>query len=150
MGLLMTTFRAARPVLVFTTFWLIGIALMSWSYATNPVNPALHGPGRYGTTYEGELRFILTVTLGEIAISLGVLRPWSYQRSWVRTLIMLLLLSPWLLLWGALGLHAGPTTHTHTLWLVLFWFGLLSAAIASSTAALRIRARSMGMQPDER
>jgi hypothetical protein len=137
----MTAFREFRPAAVFAAFWLIGIALMSWSYVANPVNPSLRGTERYGTTYAGELRFILMVTLLEITISLGVLRPWSYRRSWIRVLVLLLLLTPWLLLWGALGLHAGPTTHTHTLWLV-FWIGLLGAAIVSGTSAVRARRRS--------
>jgi hypothetical protein len=120
-----------RPVVTFSGFWLIGIALMIYDYFRNPVIPGLHGTAAYGTTHAGELQVILLVTAAEVLISTVILRPWSYQHSWFRSLLTLILLTPWMLLWGALGLHAGPTTHMHSMWLLLYWVGLLVAAVMS-------------------
>jgi hypothetical protein len=131
-----------RATAVFSTFWLVGVVLMTLSYVGNPVDPSLIGTDRYGQSYSGELQSILTVTLAEIAISLAILRPWNYRRSWWRPLLLLVILTPWLLLWGVVGMHAGPTTHTHSLWLMLYWIGLLGAISISGCAAVLARRRS--------
>ena len=66
------------------------------------------GDYRIAQVDPGELARILTVAAGEIIVLLAILRPWSYRRSWGRALLAFAVLSPWLLLWGAVGLHAGP------------------------------------------
>ena len=130
-------------VLLLGAFWLAGVALMIRSYVANPVDPSLRGAARYGTTYAGELRFILAVTASEILVSVAVLRPWSYRRSWGRSLALAAVLAPWMLLWGGFGMHAGPTTHAHTLWLFFYWVGLLAAAVTSGVSSARAGWASM-------
>ena len=117
------------PLAIFFAFWLLAVGDMTWTYLSNPHDPTLTGTDRYGHTYPGELARILTVAAGEIIVLLAILRPWTYRRSWGRALLAFAVLSPWLLLWGAVGLHAGPTTHAHTAWLLLLWLGLLGAAL---------------------
>jgi hypothetical protein len=131
-----------QPILLFSGFWLVGVALMTQSYVRHPVDPALHGTAAYGTTYAGELRFILSVTAVEMLISAMILRPWSYYHSWVRALSVFVLCTPWMLLWGALGLHAGPATHVHSIWLLLYWVGLLVSATVSGSVAAQARRAS--------
>ncbi len=46
----MATRRVTRPVMVFATFWLVGLALMVQSYVANPVDPSLRGTSRYGAS----------------------------------------------------------------------------------------------------
>jgi hypothetical protein len=111
------------------------------TYLGNPHDPALKGTEAYGHTQRGELAHILGITAGEVLVLLLLLRPWSYDRSWLRALGALLVLTPWLMLWGILGLHAGPTTHTHTALLLLVWVSLVGASVVSGIAALRARRR---------
>ena len=83
------------------------------------------------------------VTASEILVSVAVLRPWSYRRSWGRSLALAVVLAPWMLLWGGFGMHAGPTTHAHTLWLFFYWVGLLAAAVTSGVSSARAGWASM-------
>ena len=115
---------------------------MTATYYANPHDPTLTGTDAYGHTQVGELARILKITAGELVIATLVLRPWSYRRSWVRVLAGLLLLTPWMLLWGVAGMHSGPTTHAHTSWLLLFWIGLAISGIVSAIGAARARRRS--------
>ena len=138
----MTTRRFRSPLTLFAGFWIIGIVVMVRSYYGNPHDPTLTGTDAYGHTQLGELARILRITAVEVLVFLLLLRPWSYQRSWMRALAGVVLLTPWLLLWGALGLHAGPTTHAHTSWLLLFWLGLTVSGIVSGVGAARARHES--------
>ena len=135
------------PLRLFAGYSTLGAALFTFEYLTNPLEPALAGTARYGTTYAGELTQILGVTGAEILVAAVILRPWSYRRSWGRALLCALAFAPWLALWGALGLHAGPTTHAHTTWLLLFWLGLVTAAAVSGAAAVRARTRTSPAAP---
>jgi len=127
---------------LFGGFWAFGIALFAFKYFTNPEDPTLMGLARYGTTYAGELIHILGWTAVEVLVSAAILRPWSYRRSWGRALAAAVISAPWLLGRAGVGMHDGPTTHAHTLWLLLFLIGLVSTAIVSGTAAVRARGRS--------
>lgn len=111
-------------------FWAAGVLLMVYSYVSEPPT-ALPAPESYGHSYSGELRIMLAVTSVEMVIFALILRPWSYDRSWLRALLALSLLTPWLLLWGAFGIHAGPATHTHTAWLLLLWAVLAVSCVSS-------------------
>jgi NhaP-type Na+/H+ or K+/H+ antiporter len=112
---------------------------MTYSYVANPIDSSLTGTAAYGTTYRGELGFIALVTAAEVIVSVTVLRPWSYRCSWGRALLLLVLLTPWLLFWGALGLHAGPTTHIRTVWLMLYWVGVFGSVLTSGLGAQHAR-----------
>lgn len=146
----MAIIRISRPARVFVVFWLVGIVWMVSTYFANPVDPTLQGTDRYGTTYHGELQSILGVTAVELALSIAILRPWSYERSWGRALLTLLVFTPWILLWGALGLHAGPTTHAHTVWLLLYWIGLLCSTTSALASAGYARRAITSIRPDGR
>ncbi len=130
------------PVMLFGIFWTAGITLMAATYLMSPPDSALQGTERYGHTYPGEFRHMLVVTTVELLIFAALLRPWSYRRSWGRAVGTAALLTPWILVWGALGLHAGPTTHTHSLWLFFFWVGLVVAAGRGAVRELIERQRS--------
>ena len=139
------------PLALFITFWSLGVILMVLTYVSNPHDPTLRGTAAYGHTSPGELRTMLWITAAEILTFLVVLRPWSYDHAWPRAVVALVLLTPWLLLWGALGMHSGPTTGTHGLWIVLFWLGLVVAAIVSAVGGFRTRRASRargGVQPE--
>jgi hypothetical protein len=133
--------HSRTPIVLFAAFWLSGLILIVGTYVSNPHDPALTGTEAYGHTQPGELSHILAITAGEMLVFLVLLRPWSYHRSWLRAVGALLVLTPWLLLWGVLGLHAGPTTHTHTLLLGLLWFGLAVTSVVSGVAVIRMRRR---------
>ncbi len=131
---------------LFGAFWAFGVALFTVKYFTNPGNSALLGIAGYGKTYMGELADILGLTAVEILVSAAILRPWSYRRSWGRSLTAAAVLAPWIVVRMAVGMHAGPTTRAHTLWLLLFLIGLIGTAIVSGTAAVRARDRSSPLQ----
>ena len=122
-----------RPMRLFSGFSAAGLVMFIYEYVANPYDPALTGTAAYGHTYPGELSLVLRMSAVEIVAAAMVLRPWSYNRSWGRALVAVLLLTPWLMLWGVLGLHAGPATHAHTTWLVGLWLGL---AVAAARGAL--------------
>ena len=130
------------PLILFAGFWIIGVLVMAGSYYANPHDPTLTGVDAYGHTQVGELARILQITAVELLVFVVVLRPWSHRRSWIRAVTGLALLTPWLLLWGAVGLHSGPTTQAHTSWLLLFWVALLISAIVSGVGAARARRES--------
>jgi hypothetical protein len=130
------------PVWLFGGFWALGVAFFSLRYLLNPQDPTLEGIQRYGHTYASELAHVLRLTAAEIPVAAALLRPWNYRRSWGRALTAATLLAPWLLLRAGVGMHAGPATHAHTLWLALFWIGLVSTALVSGIAAVRARRRS--------
>ena len=137
----MLTVRGA-PLALFVGFWSVGVALMTQTYLSNPPDPTLGGIEAYGHTWAGELRTMLWITGGEVLTFLLILRPWSYYQAWSRSVAALVLLTPWMVLWGGLGMHSGPTTGTHGLWLLTFWLGLVVAAIVSGIGAVRTRRAS--------
>ncbi|HEU5185607.1 MAG TPA: hypothetical protein VFU01_13630 [Gemmatimonadaceae bacterium] len=132
--------KSRRGVILFTVFWLLAALDMTFTYVRNPYDPSLMGTTAYGHTSPGELTRMLTILAGELVLFLAILRPWSYRQSWLRALFALVILSPWLLLWGPIGLHAGPTTHAHTTWLLVLWVGLFAVLVVSAVS--RVAARS--------
>ena len=119
-----------RPLLAFLGFWALGAVVFSITYLANPPRLDLKGSDAYGTTTPGELGMVLRITMGEALVAATLLQPWSYRNSWQRAGLALIPLTVWVLIWGALGLHSGPTTFVHLIWLSLFWLGLLAILIA--------------------
>jgi hypothetical protein len=63
----------------------------------------------------GDLSQVLTMTVVELLFVLVILRPWSYQRSWGRSLAALLLLTPWTLFYLLILIHSGGIMVLHSL-----------------------------------
>lgn len=116
--------RRWLPSLLFAAYWAAGSLYVLSAAIANSVPVAGAKPGGPGTPYPGELHDVLIVLLCEAGISGLILQPWSYRQSWDRAVLVLLILTPWLLILGALGLHAGPATGAHLVWLMLLWAGL--------------------------
>ncbi len=128
-----------RPLISFFAFWGIGCLWFTATYLANPPRPHSTGPSAYGTTWAGELKSILLFTLCEVVVAALILQPWTYDRSWGRAGLTLLVLTPWLLLQGAIGLHSGPTTAAHTTWLVLLWVALLALMVLGFVRGMRLK-----------
>ena len=135
--------RRFTALLLFVWFWTLGVLVMTWTYYAHP-DP---GTGANGTTYQGELATMLGVTTLQVAVFGALLRPWSYQRSWDRAVGSLLILTPCIPVWMIMNMHAGPTSGMNVMWLMLFWVGLLGAAVVSGVAAWRARRTARATAP---
>jgi hypothetical protein len=124
------------PVWLFGGFWVVGVVYFTLMYLMNPYEISPEGPMR-GHTYPGELADVLGVTAVEFLAATVLLRPWSYRRSWGRALIAAAVFAPWSFIRMVMGMHAGPATHAHSLWMLLFCVGLVGAAVVSGIAAVR-------------
>ena len=129
------------PLALFVAFCAAGVALFVEANALDPPDPTLEGTATYGRNHPGELRFILTLAAAEAAVALALLRPWSYRRSWFRAFTALCALTPWFLLVGVGGMHAGTVTARHLVWLAAGWVSLLVTAVVSGVSARRAMRR---------
>lgn len=68
-----------------------------------------------------------------------VLRPWSYDRSWIRLTIATVCFAPWALAAGIAGMNSGSVYATHTLWRLTISAILSLILIISGIAAARRR-----------
>ena len=96
----------------------------------------------YGYDWPGDLSSTIRMAAVEIVVLYGILRPWSYDRSWRRAAAAWLLLLPWSLLMLAVIMHAGHTQAGHTLWLVLMEISLFVTTVVSLVAGQREAART--------
>jgi hypothetical protein len=109
------------------------------NYRLDPFDPALEGTRRYGHNYAGALGTGLLFVGIELAVLIAVLRPWSYCRSWVRSLGGLVLLVPWTLISLVLSMHSGGVILLHGMWLLLLVVVLTVGLVWSGIAAARAR-----------
>jgi hypothetical protein len=94
----------------------------------------------------GELSSFLGLTLIELAVILAILRPRSYAHSWRRALAAVAVVTPWLVVFVAMMIHAGGVMVLHVLWLGGLWIGIAVLAVISGAMSLA-RAHKLGQRP---
>jgi len=99
-------------------FWLLTAVLMSLNYSADPYSPSLEGASRYGHNHDGALTAGLSLTLVELFVVYAILRPSSYQRSWIRSVVALVVFVPWTACSVLMTMHAGGVIGLHCLWVV--------------------------------
>lgn len=114
--------------------WLPVVALFVWWGFTTigMVLSAQHDHGPTGLAGDlpnwhnrpGELWSYLALTLAEAAVVLAILRPTSYEYSWGRAVAAGTVLTPWLVLFGAMMIHSGGIMAMHFVWLGGLWTGM--------------------------
>lgn len=87
---------------------------------------------RYGMNWPGDLGRGLGNTAVEVAVLVLLLRPWSFRDSIGRLVLALVLFLPWALFNLVLGMHGGPISNAHELWLLLVCAGLVAGLIMVS------------------
>ena len=127
---------AGLPALWVLTAWaMVGDALR------DPFVAARQGTAAYGHNHEGALLQVLPVTLIELGVVMLILRPWSYRRSWGRSVAALVVFLPWTLLSAAILMHQGGVVVLHAMWLASLVVVLVACVAWSGVAALRARRR---------
>jgi len=96
---------------VIITFWVVGTMLLAW-YARYP-NPRMAEPA--SPVFHGEYLVIFAIFC---AITFLVLRPWSYDRSWIRGLLAVLLAGYYLFGLLVSVMHSAPV-HGVSIWIAL-------------------------------
>ena len=117
---------------------LLGLAMLAWS-GTLPdywLQRSLPTGAPPPYPLEGVLTFS-AVALGECALLLAILRPWSYCRSWGRALSASLLALVLSSLWIQGVLHSPPYFGVHLQWWLLVSLGLLLLTLFSAASAWR-------------
>lgn len=115
---------------------LLGLAMLAWS-GTLPdywLQRSLPEGAPQPYLLKGVLIFS-AVALGECALLLAILRPWSYCRSWGRALSASLLAIGLSLLWVQGALHSPPYFGMHLQWWLLVNLGLLLLTLFSAANA---------------
>jgi hypothetical protein len=123
-------------------FWALTALLMARDWANDPYDPKLWGTDRYGHNHEGALVQGLSFTLVELAVLVAILRPWSYDRSWARALVAVVLLTPWMMLSMLMSMHQGGIVFLHFSWIFFLFVGLVVTFFVSAISAFRSRTRS--------
>ena len=78
----------------------------------------------------------------ELVIAALIVRPWKFDRLWLRMLIACVLLLTWTFPWLASMMHQPPVQGMHLLWLLLLDVGLLLAlCVVSLVSAWRAYGR---------
>lgn len=78
----------------------------------------------------------------ELVIAALIVRPWRFDRLWLRLLIAVVLLLAWTFPWLASMMHQPPVQGMHLLWLLLLDVGLLLAlCVVSLVSAWRAFAK---------
>jgi len=115
---------------------LLGLAALAWSGTQPDYWLQRRRPEGALPPYpiEGVLTFS-AVALGECALLLAILRPWSYCRSWGRALSASLLALGLSLLWIQGVLHSPPYFGVHLQWWLLVNLGLLLLSLVSAASA---------------
>lgn len=117
---------ASRALLV---WWLAIVLLMALNAAFAPAPPSPRGGESYGYNHPGVFWTALLLSVAELLVLLAVLRPWSYRDSWGRSLVALILLTPWTFLNFVATMHAGGVLNLHVLWLLGAWLAMPVATI---------------------
>jgi hypothetical protein len=115
-------------------FWALTALLMARDWANDPYDPT---NDRYGHNHEGALTDGLVMTSVELVVLVAILRPWSYDRSWVRSLVATVLLAPWTMLSMMMSMHAGGIVFIHLFWIFLVLVGLSVTFLVSAISHYR-------------
>lgn len=122
---------AALPV-----YWIVVVGLMTGDWVGDPYPPERPYERAYGHNHDGALVDGIALASVELAVLLAILRPWSWDRSWGRTLVALALLLPWTSLLMMMSMHAGGVIVLHTLWLMTLVVALGCVLVYTVIAAL--------------
>lgn len=133
----MSALAKTLRVAALPAFWTLTAVMMALDWRADPHDPALVDTDRYGHNHDGALGDGLVLTLIELAILVAILRPWSYDRSWGRALVAVILLLPWTTLSMMLSMHQGGVVVLHFAWLFLVLVGVFVAFLVSAISAYR-------------
>jgi hypothetical protein len=133
----MTPAARALRIAPLPLLWLTTVILMVRSWAGDPYDPALEGTDRYGHNHDGALTDGVVFTVIELAVLLAILRPWSYDRSWGRSLVATMLLLPVTAFSMLMSMHAGGIIALHFTWLFLALVGVAIAFLVSAISKYR-------------
>ena len=106
-------------------------------YVVDPYNPSLRGSSAYGHNSRDALHVGLVFLVVELLIVYAIIRPWSYQRSWRRALLALVIFVPWMILHAMASMHAGSVVALHVVWLLVLsvvLFVLFGVSVLSKKA----------------
>ena len=112
--------------------WLAFAVMMVRNYLGDPYDPSLEGTAAYGHNQEGALLQGILFSLSELVILTGLLRPWSYNRSWGRGMVAVALLLPWTALAVVSMMHSGGVFALHALWLMVVLVGVVVLTLVSA------------------
>jgi hypothetical protein len=123
------------------TRWAIGAGLLGWwGFVEWPMQRAMRrDPGPTGLPGDlpnwhnspCDLTAFLVMTLLEPVVVAGLLRPWSYDRSWRRASRAFMIPLPWTLLFLLMLMHSGSVMVWHVTWLVGLILGIACLADGS-------------------
>ena len=109
-----------------TTYWMFQLNL------ADTFNPSLAGTTAiYGHSGPDDLKNMIILSAIELVVLYLILRPWSYQRSWSRSFMALLLFAPWTVLSMIVSMHTGSILTLHWLWLLVLDIVLLASIVGS-------------------
>jgi len=123
--------RRALRLGALPSLWLAFALMMVRDYLGDPYDPTLVGTAAYGHNDEGALLMGLGWSFTELVIIVGILRPWSYQRSWGRGIGAVALLLPWTALSVLALMHAGGVFALHALWVMFLLVGVFITTVVS-------------------
>ena len=126
--------------LVLVIAWLIGVVavLIGGMLPDGYREDALHLSGPQPYPLDGVAMFILIATV-ECALLWAVIRPKSYDASWGRVLVALMLFVAATMYFGMWLMHAPPYMSMHVLWLVFMSLALLVVGVFSFARAIANR-----------
>jgi hypothetical protein len=128
--------KAIRVALL-PALWVATASMMVHDWASDPYDPVLTGTDRYGHNHESALVDGLVGTLIELAVLIAILRPWSYDRSWGRSLVAAALLAPWTAISMVLSMHQGGIVALHFMWVFFALVGVFVAFLVSASSVYR-------------
>ena len=131
--------RLVASCLVFAGLWLAGAALYArynyeFSYATlsravDPLQSVWNGAG------------VLSI---QILVLFALLRPLTFNNSWGRVLITLIVSACWFAYLARGAMHASGWFHANLLWMLAVLVGLLLLGVASGIGSFRHRNQGSG------
>lgn len=124
-------------VALLPALWAATALMMARDWAGDPYDPALEGTARYGHNGDGALGFGLGLSAIELVVLVAILRPWSYDRSWGRSLVAVALLLPWTAMSMLLSMHQGGVVTLHFMWIFLALVGLVITFLVSAISVFR-------------
>ncbi len=120
--------------------WILVLIEMAMMLRRDPVVDG-RGYRPYGHNWPGDFMSEAIESFVEIAVLALILRPWSFQRSWIRALVSAGVFFPWSLFTAVAGMHAGSIFAAHGLWLFALATALVLIAVYAGIAAALHRFR---------
>jgi hypothetical protein len=107
------------------------IVLIIHGHRIGPFDPTHR---QYGANWPGDVGAAVRRGVLGLALLVLIVRPWSYRRSWGRSLLGFVLFAPVGAFLLVAGMHAGPTVNAPGFWMLLVGFSCLIAAAISGWA----------------